>query len=77
MNTPQQFGFVSPEIDLNAYILGGQTKLPKIVLQPTGQWDEFLPEMELQFEPDFDTYNCTAFGSLNGIEMLMKRLYNL
>ena len=74
MNTPQQFGFVRPEIDLNAYILGGQTKLPKIVLQPTGQWDEFAPKYEAQFNEFFDSYGCTIWGSQNGYEFLFKRI---
>ena len=74
MNTPQQFGFVSPEIDLNAYILGGQTKLPKVVLQLTGQWDEFAPKYEAQFNEFFDSYGCTIWGSQNGYEFLFKRI---
>src|SRR3990167_950476 len=74
MNTPQQFGFVSPEIDLNAYILGGQTKLPKIVLQTDGQWGAFAPKYEPQFNEFFDSYGCTVWGSQNGFEFLFKRI---
>lgn len=67
---------IDPVGDPNAYTLGGLTELPKEILQPDGQWDDYLPEVELQFEEQFDTYNCTAFGTTSIIEMLIRKLYN-
>ena len=73
-NQPRNYGFVPPEIDPNAYILGGQTKLPKIVLQQDGQWGVFAPKYEPQFNEFFDSYGCTVWGSQNGYEFLFKRI---
>lgn len=56
------------------YVLGGFTKLPKIILQPDGQWDDFLPPDEFQKNEKFDSYNCTGFAITNALEILMKRL---
>src|SRR3990167_5232171 len=73
-NQQRNYGFVPPSIDLNAYTLGGQTKLPKIILQPDGQWGAFAPKYEPQFNEFFDSYGCTVWGSQNGFEFLFKRI---
>lgn len=70
----KNYGFVIAPRDENAYVLGGGM-LEKIILQPDGQWDECLPETEMQFESDFDTANCTGFGTTSAIEILFKKLY--
>mgnify|MGYP001574838325 FL=1 len=70
----RNYGFVKPAPDDTAYVLGGATKLPKIVLQKDGQWGEFLPQYEPQFNSVFDSYGCTIWGSQNGIETLLKRI---
>lgn len=67
------YGFVEPKIDSTHYVFGSGL-LAGEVLQENGQWDDYLPEVELQYEPDFDTYNCTGFGTTNAIETLLKRL---
>ena len=56
------------------YVLGGLTKLPKTVLQPTGQWDAFLPLPEFQ-ALGVETMACTCFGTLSAVEVLIKRLF--
>jgi len=59
--------------DPNAYVLGGFTSLPKIVLQPDGQWDAYLPEVERQ-NAIFETWNCTSYATNAVFEMLLRRL---
>lgn len=60
---------------MGAYVFG-QRKLSKTILQPTGQWDDFLPEYEPQFGDGWDTYSCTVWGTLNAIEILDRRLFD-
>ncbi len=59
------------------YVLGGLTKLPKTVLQPTGQWDAFLPLPEFQYLNNFESMSCTSFGTTSALEILLKRIYNI
>ncbi len=67
------YGFVKPKKDLTAYVLGGLGDLPKVVLQPNGQWDEYLPTYEPQAE-HFETCGCTVWGTQNCIETILKKL---
>lgn len=62
-------GFIEPKLDREAYILGSSS-LPKIVIQPDGQWDKFLPAYEAQSNVLFDTQNCTGFGTTSAVEIL-------
>lgn len=66
--------FPSEKPDPTAYVLGGLTSLPKIVLQQNGQWDLFLPTYEPQFNENFDSDGCTVWGTQNAIETLVKKL---
>ena len=76
--TPKNYGFVFEEILPDEhYILGSSlTTLPVIPIQPTGQWDAFIPADEIQRNEKYETYNCTSFGTLNALEFLFKRLFN-
>lgn len=65
---------ISKEKDPQAFVLGGLTSLPKVILQADGQWDAYLPEREVQYNDKFDTYNCTAYGTTAIVETLAKRL---
>lgn len=70
-------GFRPPRIMPDHYFLGAEM-VPEIVLQPDGQWLEFLPTKEKQLNDNFDTYGCTVFGTLNaGIEILHKRIFGI
>lgn len=73
----KKFGYVRPEQDDSSFVLGalGQS-LPQSVLKEDGQWDNWLPVYEPQFNDIFDTYGCTVWGSLNAIEIYIKRLTN-
>lgn len=69
----KNYGFVPPIIDDTQYILGGLTKVPKVILQPNGDWSDYLPEYEPQFNEKFDSTGCTVWGTENVIETLLKK----
>ena len=66
------YGFIPSKIESDHYILGG-TGLPKTILQPLGNWEQYLPTYEPQFE-NFETAGCSVWGTQNAIETLMKRI---
>jgi hypothetical protein len=70
----KQYGYIADEIQDSDYILGG-LNLPTEVLREDGQWDLFLPEIEIQRNEKYETFNCTSFGTLNCLETLFKRLF--
>lgn len=69
----KNYGFIQPKIDETHYVFGSGA-LGGVVLQENGQWDAFLPAVELQYETDFDSYNCTGYGTTNCFETLLNRL---
>ena len=68
------YGYVRPEFKEDNYVFGGLGELKGEILQPDGQWDNFLPTYEPQFNEFFDSNGCTVWGSQNCIETLLKRL---
>lgn len=73
------YGFLPDEIKISDYVLGSldDTKTLKgKVLVSNGQWDKYLVEKEYQRKNYVETSNCTAFGTLNALEILHKMLYN-
>lgn len=68
------YGFVRPKIDDTHYVLGGLGSLPKVVLQPDGQWDTYLPTYEPQYGGGWDTDGCTVWGTQNALETLVRKL---
>lgn len=70
----KQYGFVTPKIDDTHYVLGGFGSLPKVVIQPDGQWDAFLPVYEPQFGGGWDTDGCTVWGTQNAIETYIRKI---
>lgn len=68
------YGYVRDEILDEDYVLGS-LQLPTEVLVENGQWDEFIPQDEIQRTEKYETANCTAFGTLNALEFLFKRLF--
>lgn len=67
------YGYKEDAIAQDHY-LGGS--LAPELLQPTGQWDQYLPTYEHQARNGVETSACTVFGTLNALEMLHKRKYS-
>jgi len=60
------------------YIFGAYTGLNKKILMPNGNWKQLADriEAERQSGSNIETMNCTVFGALNTIEMLMLHKFN-
>src|SRR5574343_1682277 len=56
------------------YIHGSRLRLGGLPLQPDGQWDEYVPTDEIQ-RLTIETASCTSYGTLNAIEILIRRLF--
>lgn len=67
-------GFIKPVEKPEDYIFLGVSKSPYIVLQENGQWTD-LPKNEEQAKRGFDSNSCTSFGSLNLLEILIKKIF--
>lgn len=66
------YGFIAPKIYEDHFILGASNSLQTDIINPSGDWSEYVT-----FEPQrkqFETYNCTAFGTIKCIEILLKRM---
>lgn len=73
-------GFIAPQDDPEDYIFGSQElgfKFPYETLQDDGQWDSYLPKFEHQARNNFETANCTGYGTLNCLEILLRRKYGV
>lgn len=53
---------------------GGITGISDEILRPDGNWEEFLPDFEIQTGDGFDTMACVTFSALNCLE-IMARFY--
>lgn len=73
LKTKKNFGLIEEEI-AGSPILGAF--IPREILQPSGQWDLYLPEIEYQRFAWGDTMNCTKYSQYNTFETLLKRKYN-
>ncbi len=75
--TLNKYGYIKDRRTRDNYVLGGFSKVPKIILQENGQWDDYLVEREIQNVDGVETSNCTGFAISTIIEMIMKRKYGL
>lgn len=71
----QGFGYIEDEIKIEDYKFGG-AQVPDDVLMPDSDWTAFLPVTEDQ-RKKIETYNCTAFGTLHALQMLMDRKFGI
>jgi len=71
----KKYGLVIPEIITEGkkanYILGGFSKLKGEVINPSGDWTQYLPAGEPQ-AIRFETFGCTSFATNNAKEALEK-----
>lgn len=75
LKVEKNYGLVFEPIADTDYIFGYATPLKPQVLQEDGQWDEYLPVEEFQGFPNFEPSCCATMGSLNALEVLIKRIY--
>ena len=63
--------------DPKAWMAGGETGIAKVVLEVSGQYDDYLPDEENQsfYTPArFDTMSCATFSATNNVETLLNRM---
>lgn len=70
------YGLILSEPEGDDYVGGVFSPIPDDVIQPTGQWDEWLPEPEYQNLNGVEPSACASFGTLSAVECLIRRLYN-
>lgn len=68
------YGFKIPVITETHYVEGDGRLLGASVLNPSGDWEKWLPKYEPQAEK-FETFGCTDWGMQNQIETMHKYLY--
>lgn len=56
------------------FLLGA---VEKEVLEPTGQWTEFMPECEIQKTDFTDLMDCVTESAINAISILLQRKFNI
>ncbi len=65
----KNFGFIRSEIDDTQYIFGASPLLSNDI-NPSGDWEKFLPDFEYQAE-GYETYGCVPYGTENAVQTLM------
>lgn len=74
MNPATRYGYIKAAIKPEDYIFGSG-QIPGEILQPYGQWGAFLPPDEFQNRNGVEPYACATFGTLNALEIILRRLY--
>lgn len=69
------FGFIQPKRDKNDKVFGAFNSLPKVILESTKNWYNYLPLYERQYFTLGDSYGCSVFGTLNALETILKKMY--
>lgn len=72
-----RFGLITAPYKETDYHYGGISGITGEVINASGQWDAYLPKLELQHGTYFDTAACATFSALNCLEILMKKKFNL
>src|SRR3990167_10950816 len=72
----QKFGLQAPPDDAQAWLLGAGN-IPSEILQPSADWSTVSVDFEAQNKRGIETYDCTGFAILTGIEKLMLVKYGL
>lgn len=70
-------GVFDPTPPLGGWVSGGETGAVPVVLEESGNYDEYLPDEESQviFIPEvFDTCACVTFSGTNCIETVINRM---
>lgn len=74
----RHLGFLPEEITPDQWVLGANTKIAGLKLMPGGHgWKKFLPLEELQHRNNFESMNCSNYGTLNCWETLALLVFGI
>lgn len=69
----KDYGLVAPKLESQHYFFNTGRSLGKMIIRPDGNWEQFLPTYEPQFNEFYDTYGCTVWGTQNALETIYKQ----
>ena len=69
-----RYGLQIIEREPEDYVFGS-AELSEKVINPSGDWTDFLPDVEYQKKGTCETMSCVSFGTLSIIETLAKYIY--
>lgn len=69
-------GYVADIVTPDQHVLGGGKHVVEI-LQADHNWTPYLPPDELQDQNSLETMNCTAYGTIRALRILLKQQYGL
>jgi hypothetical protein len=70
----KNYGLKIVNAEPDHFILGGGM-IGTTDINPSGQWDDYLPDNELQWNGNFDSMNCSVYGTLHAISVLNNFLF--
>lgn len=74
----QNTGIDVQSIGSRDFIAGWVTGLPQEVVKKDGDWRDFYPTFEKQYNPGkYDTMSCVTFAAMNTLETMFKFKYGL
>lgn len=76
---PKNYGLIIDPIKPDDYVAGSSNSIQnlrgEIIVQPGGQWLDWIPQGEQQAPFGFEPSACASFGTLNAVEILLQRVY--
>lgn len=73
----KKYGYKTSIIKNESHIFGNLNSVPFPVVQPDGDWSEYLVAKEFQNLNNVEPYACVIFTLLNCIEILIKKKYGV
>jgi hypothetical protein len=72
-NLDRNFGLIIPKPKPSDYVAGALTGITYQEVNPTGQWDNYLPLVEQQGGKYMDAMACVSFSATNALETQLKQ----
>jgi hypothetical protein len=70
-------GFLPDVIKESDWEFGSEKTFGAQILVADGNWEPYLPALEIQKNRFMDSWSCVSYAILNGIEALAKRLFDV